>query len=157
MFRKVGPAFLIHKEGANPGTGNIVGQEIVRYIGPADGVVLGNPRPGHAVKLARLHGDLNILIGDRHRHHAKPRQEPACRREGVEAQPVKVAKRCNFFPGVEIARVLPRGRKPGHAANLLIGLFPDIGQAILAEQHRHIQRMPRRHREIAAEHPHLGR
>jgi hypothetical protein len=84
MLRQRVPLLLVGEPGADPGAGDVVGQEVVGHVGPADRVVLGDARPGHAVELAGLHGDLGVLVGKRHRHHAELGQEAAGGREGVE-------------------------------------------------------------------------
>ena len=83
---------LVDEPGADPGARDVVGGEVVGHVGPADRVVLGDARPGHAVEFAGLHRHLHVFVGDRHRHDAELRQELAGGREGVEAQALQIGQ-----------------------------------------------------------------
>ena len=75
---QVGPLPLVHEPRPDPRARDVVGQEVVGDVRPADGVVLGDARPGHAVQLARLHGDFCVGVGDVDRDDANcARKRPA--------------------------------------------------------------------------------
>ena len=124
-------------------------------IGPADLVGLGDPAPRDAVDLTGLQRDLHVLPRHRHRHHAELRQEAPGGGEGEDPLALHVRQRGDRRGGDEMARV-PRTRRDVLDPDAGVFLGPDLVQAPVVEQRRHVERIAAGEGEIAAEHRDLG-
>ncbi len=142
---------------AAPGAGDVIGEEVVRHIRPADRVVFRDARPCDAVQLAGLNRDLDILPGKRHRHDAETRQELAGGGEGEHAQALKILQAANWIFGVEVTRIPGAGAQPGHAFHFAVGLFPDLLEPVLTEQDRHVEAVASGKGKVSAEHRNIHR
>ena len=153
------PAFGVREVGADPRAGERVREEVLAGIGPADGVVLRDARPRDAVQRARAERHLGVLVGERDRHDAELAEEAARRREGVDLQTLEVGKVVDGLLRREVAGIPRTGGKPCHLAarSLLVRLGPDLVEAVLREEDRHVERVARGEREVAAEDAHVGR
>ena len=150
------PAVHVGVERPDPGTRDVVRQEVVRDIGPADRVVLGDPGPGDPVKLAGLHGDLDVLPGQGDRDDPELGQEPASRREGEDTLALQVRQRMDGVLGREVAGIPGARRNVLHADVGVLGV-PDLVEPVLVEEDGDVERVARRKREVPAEHGDLGR
>src|SRR3990167_9510614 len=101
-----GPLVRVGEVGADPGAGYVVGEEVLGHVGPADGVVLGDARPGDAVQLAGLHRHLDVFPGQGHRDHAETGEEFTGRGKGE-----------NAF-ALEVGQALDRLRSEEHTSEL---------------------------------------
>ena len=153
------PALGIGEIRADPSAGKRVGQEVLAGICPSDGVVFGNTGPRHAVKRTRPQSHFRVFIGKRNGNDSELGEELAGGREGVNLQPLEVGQGINGLFGGEMTRIPRACRKPCHfsAGSFLVRLCPNLVETVLREKHRHIERVARSKREIAAKHAHIGR
>src|SRR5690606_20515720 len=139
MFSHFVPLVGVGEVGADPGTGNVVGQEVFGDVGPADRVVLGNPRPGDAIQLACLQCHFDVFPGQRHGNHAEAGEELAGGGEGEDAFALQVGQAADWLDGGEVARIPGAAAKPGDALYFAVGLGPDLVETVVVEQRRYVQ------------------
>ena len=152
----LGPALGVDEVAADPGAVDVVGQVVLHHVRPADRVDLGRAAPPDAVELAGLHGDLDVLPGQRHRHHAELGQEAAGGREGEDALALQVGEALDRHRGAEVAGVPGAGAEPGDAG-VGVGLLPDLLQPVVGEERRHVEAEERGEGEVGAEDRDVGR
>ena len=159
LFEPIGQFVVgvhVREERSGPRARNVVGQEVIRHIGPSDRVVFGYARPRDAVQLARLDRDLYILPRKRYRNDSELAQKPACGREGENPLSLEILKAADRLFRREMARIPCSCGQP-FDADLRILRVPDLAEPVLVEQHRHIQGVAAGEREISAEHGDLRR
>ena len=149
VFGQFVPAVHIGKEGTCPSTGDVVGQEVVGYIRPADGVVFSDARPGDAVELAGLHRDFDVFPRQSYWDDAKLAQETSGGWEGEDALTFEVVEAADRVFSGEVAGI------PSASADMLdadgaVLLIPDFIQAVLVKEHGYVEGVARGKGEIAA-------
>ena len=89
-------------------------------------------------------------------HHSELGQEAARGGEGEDPLALQVGERMDRVLRREMAGIPGAGRDVLDA-DLLVLRAPDIVEAVLVEEDRHVERVARCEREVAAEDGHLGR